>query len=147
MILVSACLCGINTKYNGGNNKNPKLMELLKKESVQLICPEQLGGMKTPRPQCEIYIGDGKAVLDGKTKVLNIDGQDCTEEFLKGAFETLKIAKELNIEIAILKSKSPSCGAGIIYDGSFSSKLVEGNGVTAELLKRNGIRVLTEEEI
>lgn len=147
MILVSACLCGINTKYNGGNNKNHKLMELLKEHKVQLVCPEQLGGMRTPRPQCEISDGDGEAVLAGRSKVMNIEGEDCTEEFLKGAVETLKVAKALKVEVAILKSKSPSCGFGIIYDGSFSGKLKDGNGVTAELLKRNGIRVLTEEDI
>jgi len=146
MILVSACLCGKNTKYNGGNNKNNKLMELLKKKEVKLVCPEQLGGLKTPRLQCEIYKGDGGTVLDGIAKVIDIEGKDCTEEFLKGAFKTLEIARNFEIEKAILKSKSPSCGLGLIYDGNFSGKFVEGNGVTAELLQRNGISVLTEEE-
>jgi len=147
MILVSACLCGVNSKYNGGNNTNYKLIELLKEDKVQLVCPEQLAGMDTPRPQCEILMGEGEDVLDNNARVMNIEGQDCTEQFLKGAYETLKIAKTLNIKTAILKSKSPSCGFGKIYDGSFSGKLIAGNGVTAELIKRNGINVIPDDEI
>ncbi len=147
MILVSACLCGIDTRYNGGNNKNEKVMEFLKKDNVQLVCPEQLGGLTTPRASCEILNGTGANVLDGKAKVYNSNGEDCTHQFIKGAEEVLKIAMALKADTAILKAKSPSCGCGKIYDGSFSGCVIDGNGITSELLKRNGIRVLTEEDL
>lgn len=147
MIIVSACLCGINTRYDGKSNLNEKVMKLLKEGKAVLVCPEQLGGLSTPRPPHEIVHGTGAQVLDGDAKVISIEGSDGTLEFIKGAEETLKIAKEVNANIAILKAKSPSCGKGKIYDGSFSGKKIDGNGVTAELLIRNGITVYSEEEL
>lgn len=146
MIIISACLCGINTRYDGKNNLDEKIVKLLKEGKALLVCPEQLGGLPTPRPPYEIFGGSGACVLDGKCKVISVNGDDGTDKFIKGAKETLKIAKELNSKIAILKSKSPSCGKGEIYDGSFSGKKIKGNGVTAELLIRNGINVYTEDE-
>lgn len=99
--------------------------------------------MSTPRKQAEIQNGDGRAVLEGKSPVLTIDGQDVTEEFIKGAQEVLNICKALNISEALLKSKSPSCGCGQTYDGTFSGKLTKGDGVTTTLLKRNGVKVIS----
>lgn len=146
MIIVSACLCGINSKYNGGNNLDEKILNLLKEGKAIPVCPEQLGGLTTPRPAHEISKGIGADVLDGKCKVKGIDGQDSTEEFIRGAYETLNIAKACNAKVAILKAKSPSCGYGKIYDGTFTGTKIDGNGVTGELLKRNGIKIYTEED-
>lgn len=147
MYIASACLCGINCKYNGGNNLNNKVMELYKKGLVIPVCPEQLGGMTTPRNVKEIYNGTGLDVLEGRAKVLSPGGEDSTENFIKGAQEVLKIAKDIGITFAIMKAKSPSCGFGKIYDGTFSKKLIAGNGVTSELLIKNGIKVIIEDEV
>lgn len=145
MFIVSGCFCGINCKYNGGNNLNEDILRLMKEGRAIPVCPEQLGGQETPRPAHEICGGSGSDVLDGKAKVLGPDGDDVTEQFVKGAYETLKIAKECGAAVAILKARSPSCGAGTIYDGNFTGAKVEGNGVTAELLIRSGIKVYDEE--
>ena len=147
MIVVSACLCGVNCKYDGGNNLNSELFEQFKKGKVMPVCPEQLGGLCTPRMPSEIIGGTAKQILEGKdgAKVVRCDGKDITDEFLRGAYETLKIAKSIQATRAILKASSPSCGAGNIYDGSFSGKKISGNGITAELLMKNGIKVYTED--
>lgn len=147
MIIVSACLCGINCKYNGGNNINEKVVELLKSGKALPVCPEQLGGMSTPRPPHEISKGSGGDVLNGTAKVIDKMGTDNSEAFIRGAEETLKAALQCGAKLAILKSKSPSCGHGMIYDGTFTGILKEGNGVTCEILMRNGINVFTEEDI
>jgi uncharacterized protein YbbK (DUF523 family) len=147
MILVSACLCGMNTRYDGKNNINEKAQKLLKEGKAIAVCPEQLGGLSTPRPPHEIHQGDGEAVLNGKANVVTKEGSDGTINFINGAEATLKIALEANATCAILKAKSPSCGYGKIYDGTFSGNLIDGNGVTAELLKQNGIIIYTENDI
>ncbi len=147
MILVSACLAGLDSKYNGKSNYNEYVEKLVREGKAIMVCPEQMGGLPTPRDSCEIVCGDGGDVLSGKSNIIDSKGQDQTEKFLKGAEETLKVGKLYNINKAILKSKSPSCGVDKIYDGTFSGKLIEGNGVTAELLKRNGFEVITEEDI
>jgi uncharacterized protein YbbK (DUF523 family) len=147
MILVSACLCGVNCKYNGENNLKPEILKLFKEGMAIPVCPEQLGGQATPRAPHEIVNGTGADVLDGKCRVLGPDhDDDVTEEFLKGARETLKIAEECGAKVAILKARSPSCGHGYIYDGTFSGAKIPGNGVTAEILERNGIKVYTDED-
>lgn len=145
MIIVSACLCGIDCKYNGSNNFNKKVYDLYKRGLAIPVCPEQLGGMKTPRIPHEIVGGSGCDVLEGIAKVQGKNGVDSSEQFIKGAMETLKIAKDLNAETAVLKARSPSCGCGDIYDGSFRGVLKSGNGVTAQLLIDNNIKVYTEE--
>lgn len=141
MILVSACLLGINCKYNGGNNFNQKIFDLVNEGKAIPVCPEQLGGLKTPRIPSEIKI------VDGKRYVINSEGEDVTENFEKGAVEVLELAKKLGIKKAILKSKSPSCGLNKIYSGNFDKQLIDGNGITADLLVKNGIEVLTSDEI
>jgi uncharacterized protein YbbK (DUF523 family) len=143
MILVSACLCGTNCKYSGGNNLNSEVLQLLAEGKAIPVCPEQLGGLTTPRPTAEISGGTGADVLEGRAEVLTSSGADVTDNFTRGAREALSIAKAAGAREAILKAKSPSCGCGLIYDGTFSGRLVEGNGVTAELLIRNGIIVKT----
>lgn len=147
MILVSACLCGVNCKYNGGNNFNENIYKLLLEGKALPVCPEQLGGLPTPRIAHEILGGTGKEVLNGKAKVVSKDGKDSSDYFIKGAEEVLNLAKALNIKKAILKSNSPSCGVSEIYDGTFSNKKIEGNGVTAELLIENDIEVFTEKDL
>lgn len=141
MFLVSACLMGINCKYNGGNNNNIKIKEFLKNKDFIMVCPEELGGLDTPRIPCEI------ANTENGIRVINKEGKDMTKNFIDGANKVLDIAKTNGIKKAILKSKSPSCGKGFIYDGSFNSKLIKGDGITASLLKKNEIKVFTEEEI
>ena len=137
MILVSACLLGANCQYNGENDFTKELLEFLKdKGEFIAICPEVLGGLPIPRDGAEI-VGD---------KVKTAKGDDVTKEFLKGAERVLKFAKKNNVDLAILKAKSPSCGVGTIYDGTFSRKLINGDGVTAALLRKNGIKVMTEKD-
>lgn len=147
MILVSACLLGINCKYSGDNNENDKVKEYLKDKQFVLVCPEQLGGLTTPRDPAEITKLYGDTVLNGESNVVTNNGTDVTEAFLKGAEETLKIAKLYNSKEAILKESSPSCGSNFIYDGTFSGKKIPGFGVTAALLKSNGIKVISEKEL
>ncbi|SHJ11990.1 DUF523 domain-containing protein [Lutispora thermophila] len=137
-ILVSACLLGINTRYDGGSCFNKKIEALLSDHNPIPICPEQLGGLSTPRLPSEIQ--------QGSDMVKNIKGEDVTINFHKGAQEALKIALLNNCKYAILKSKSPSCGYGFIYDGTFTGKLIPGNGVFAQLLIENGIMVYTEDD-
>jgi len=131
-ILVSSCLLGLNCKYNGGNNYSKEIDEFLKDYDVIPICPEIMGGLSTPRVPSE-KIGD---------KVITKDGRDVTEQYKKGAEETLFLAQKYHVKKALLKLKSPSCGSGKIYDGTFSHTLIDGDGVTAELLKNNGIEII-----
>jgi uncharacterized protein YbbK (DUF523 family) len=148
MVIVSACLCGINCKYDGGNNLDVRVLKLLKEGKAIPVCPEQLGGQKTPRAPHEIINGSGRDVLEGKARILDPEeNDDVTSEFLKGAYETLKIAEATGASIAILKARSPSCGLSRIYDGTFSGTKRTGNGVTAELLLQNGISVFTEDDL
>lgn len=146
MILVSACLAGVNCRYNGESSSKAELVRLVSSGEAISVCPELLGGCTTPRPPAEIAGGTGADVIDGSCRVTNKDGEDVTCQFLKGAEEVLKLAKMNGACKAVLKARSPSCGYGRIYDGTYSGKLIEGSGVTAELLKRNGIEVVTEEE-
>lgn len=137
MILISACLVGLNCKYNGENNVCDKAVELVKNGLAIPVCPEQLGGLATPRTPAEIE-GD---------KVIDKDGIDVTENFKLGANETLRLAQLVGAKRAILKQRSPSCGFGKIYDGTHTGTVTEGNGLTAKLLSENGIKILTEESI
>jgi uncharacterized protein YbbK (DUF523 family) len=143
MKLVSACLLGINCAYHGGNNLCPELVEKLKDEQIIPICPEQLGGLTTPRDRARVVGGDGKDVLKGKAKVKTFNENDVTEQYLNGGQEALRIAKLFNVEEAILKAYSPSCGAGEIFTKDFNNKK-QGDGTTTALFKENGIKVYTE---
>jgi len=137
MKLCSACLLGIKCRYDGKSARNRKVIMLLKAETLIPVCPEQLGGLPTPREPAEIR---------GK-RVVTRSGKDVTENFKRGAKEVLKIAKLYGIKEAIMKQGSPSCGCGEIYDGTFSSKTIKGDGVTTALLKKNGIKVISEKEL
>lgn len=136
-LLVSACLLGENCKYNGGNNFNEKVVALKEHFEIVPICPECFGGLPIPREPSEI-VGE---------RVVSKLGEDVTDEFLSGAEQTLYVAKETNCGIAVLKERSPSCGCGEIYDGSFSGKTIFGNGITAQLLIDNEIQVFGESKI
>lgn len=145
MYIVSACLLGTKCRYDGGCFNDERLLELARQGKAIPVCPEQLGGCATPREPCEIDGGSGGDVLDGRCRVINAKGEDVTEKYINSAKETLKLAETCGVKKAILKARSPSCGFGKIYDGTFSRKIVPGNGVTSELLMRNGIEVFTEE--
>ena len=149
LILVSACLLGVACRYDGGTYPDAKLNALATQGKLVPFCPEVAGGLPTPRLPAEIagaFAGlDGHAVLDGRTGVLSSDGADVTKPFVAGAQAALEVAKRLGIQQAILKANSPSCGVDRTHDGRLSGSLVPGDGVTAALLKRNGIGVSTEE--
>jgi len=148
MKLISACLLGVKCTWSSDDKyKNGRAIGLSRIETLIPVCPEQLGGLATPRVPQEIQGGTGEDVLDEKCKVLSKNIEDVTKAFIMGAEETLKIAKQLNIREFIGKSKSPSCGCGQIYDGSFSGRLLNGDGVTTALLRRNGIRLTSEEDL
>ncbi len=147
MKLCSACLLGIKCRYDCKAKPDKRIVDLAKRETLIPVCPEQLGGLPTPRPPQELQGCSGERILDGKGRVKNIKGKDVTEEFMRGAVQSLMIVRLYGIKEFIGKSKSPSCGCGEIYNGSFTGKLVEGNGVTAALLKKEGIKVITEEGV
>ena len=145
LLLVSACLVGIPCRYDGDSCPHDLLQALAMQGDILPLCPEVLGGLPTPRPPAEIQGGDGDDVLEGRARVVNTEGKDVTAEFLAGAQKALHVAHRWGIKVAILKARSPSCGVGQIHDGSFSGRLVEGDGVAAALLKREGIIVKSEE--
>lgn len=145
MIVVSACLCGINCKYDGGNNLNPYIHYLWSNNRAIPVCPEEMGGLPTPRCPAEIIAGSGEDVLLGKARVSDINGKDLSHSFIQGAHKTLDIVRANKVSLAVFKSRSPSCGVGSIYNGSFNSCLRAGDGVCTALLKQNGIRVVGAE--
>ena len=138
-VLVSACLFGVNCRYNGIPKGNEEVKELLNREDITLIpvCPEQLGGLSTPRTPSERK----------GTSVVSKEGEDRTEAFSRGAEEALRLAEIYGCAAALLKERSPSCGNKEVYDGSFTGTVVPGEGVTAELLRKNGVTVFGESEI
>lgn len=141
MIFVSACLAGINCKYSGGNNYNQKVFNLVKEGKAIPVCPEQLGGLTTPRNSAEIK------VVNNNTYVVDKEGNDFTVQFEKGAKEVINLAKKLNITKIILQPRSPSCGVGKVYSGNFDGKLIDGNGILADLCIKNGIKVINSEDL
>jgi uncharacterized protein YbbK (DUF523 family) len=124
-----------------------QIHQLLEEKQAITVCPELLGGFSTPREPAEIVGGNGRDVLDGKAKVVEKSGRDVTELYIKGAYATLRKAQEVQATAVVLKEFSPSCGSSMIYNGEFKGKKMIGDGVTTALLKRNGIRVLAEEEL
>ncbi|MBN2330522.1 MAG: DUF523 domain-containing protein [Candidatus Aenigmarchaeota archaeon] len=147
MKLCSACLVGIKCAYDGKDRFDGKAKDLFDKGQVIPVCPEQLGGLPTPREKREVRGGDGRRVLEGKAGVIDIKGRDMTKEAIRGAEETLRIARQLGVKGFIGKARSPSCGCGKIYDGTFSGRLVKGDGVTVAMLKKNGMKAITEEDL
>lgn len=136
-ILVSACLLGVSCRYDGHSMPDPKILALARGHTLIPLCPEQLGGLPTPRIPSE---------YDGQT-VRNREGKDVTSEFRRGAEECVRLTKLLHVDLAILKDKSPSCGVGMRYSGRFDKILTQGDGMTAELLKKAGIPVISCSEI
>lgn len=149
-ILVSRCLLGNHCRYDGlssSNVTNTLLDAGFGIADIIPICPETDGGLSTPRSPSEIQEGTGIDVLSGRAKVRMKCGTDCTQQFINGANWALRKAQETGTKIALLKSKSPSCGIGQIYDGTFSGVLTAGDGVTVALLKKHGIHVVSEKQI
>jgi uncharacterized protein YbbK (DUF523 family) len=136
-LLVSACLLGAPCRYDGRSKGIPGLRERLYGCTLFPVCPEVLGGLPTPRTPAE-RVGD---------RVRTRDGRDVTEAYRRGALAALRIARENGCAVALLKERSPSCGCGLIYDGSFSGVLIPGSGVAAELLRQNGVRVIGESRL
>lgn len=147
MILISACLTGIPCRYDGKANLAEIAQKLVTAKKAIYVCPEIAGGLSTPRDPAEIVGGSGEDVLDGKARVITDQGVDVTEQFIAGAEYTLHLAKEAGATFVILKENSPSCGSTYIYDGSFQSKKVTGDGVTSALLKRHGFQVGSEHNL
>lgn len=147
IILVSSCLAGLEVRYKGTHSLNEKIRKLVEEGKAVMACPEVLGGLPTPREPAEIVGGSGEDVLDGKAKVIDKSGKDVTGFFIKGAYLTLEKAKEIKARTVVLKENSPSCGSSMIYNGKFNGEKIPGNGVTSALLKRNDIKVISEEEL
>jgi uncharacterized protein YbbK (DUF523 family) len=137
MIIVSACLAGLHCRYDGGEKSNEVVLHLVAEGKAIPVCPEQLGGLSTPRLPCEIING----------RVLRKDGVDVSAEFERGAQESLALARLVGATEAILKAKSPSCGSGRVYDGTFSSATIPGDGIFAALCRAEGIILKTEEDL
>ncbi len=136
-VLISACLLGVGCRYDGQSKQYEGIDKLLHKYNLIPVCPEIMGGLKTPRNPAEI-VGD-RVVCD--------NGDDVTQQYNRGAKEVLRLAKLFSCELAILKANSPSCGNSKVYDGTFTRRLIDGMGVTSQLLSENGIRILNETEI
>ena len=136
-ILVSACLLGVRCRYDGESKACPAVLDLAKEHELVPVCPEQLGGLPTPRTPAEIQ-GE---------RVVTRDGRDVTQAYQTGAEETARLYQLLRCDCAILKARSPSCGCGQVYDGAFSGTLTPGDGIAAQALKRINARVITEERI
>ena len=149
-VLVSACLMGEPVRYNGGPVKifDDRLLAYWHAEGRMVpFCPEVAGGLSIPRPSSEISDGDGRNVLRGDARVINIQWDNVTESFLKGAQKAMELARSMEIRMAVLKDGSPSCGSAYIYDGRFAGIKKPGQGVTAALLEKNDIRVFSERQI
>ncbi|MFA6142231.1 MAG: DUF523 domain-containing protein [Candidatus Omnitrophota bacterium] len=141
-ILVSACLAGANCTYRGDNNLNPKILKMVNEGLAIPACPEVLGGLGIPREKSEIIGGNGKDVLEKKARVVTLSGRDVTANFVSGAKKARSLIKKYHIKKAVLKSNSPSCGLGQIYNGTFRNIPIKGDGVTAAILKLSGVKCL-----
>ena len=148
-MLISACLLGYPVRFDGKelSPKSQLFKKWIKEGRLVSFCPEVEGGLGVPRPASEIQNADGLAVLEGNTKVLSKSRADVTKAYMQGAEFALQLVQANNIKCALLKSKSPACGSGVIYDGSFSRVLRTGDGVTAAALKKEGVKVFTENQI
>ncbi|HSC83912.1 MAG TPA: DUF523 domain-containing protein [Pseudomonas sp.] len=147
-LLVSRCLLGHKVRYDGGSHGPFDLLQHWQDEGrIIALCPEVAGGLPTPRPPAEIPGGQGAQVLDGTRPVLTNNGAEVTAAFVAGAETALRLVRQHGLRVAVLKARSPSCGNSHNYDGSFSGQLVAGEGVTAALLRRAGVRVFNESQL
>ncbi len=148
-ILISGCLLGLEVRYDKKIQpvENKNILKWQREGRLVVVCPEVSGGLLVPRPPAEIVGGSGEQVLNGGACIMNVAGEDVTHAFIRGAGAALDLARRFDIRLAILKEKSPSCGSTAVYDGTFSGKRIPGQGVTAALLRRNGIRVFSEKEV
>ena len=147
MILISACLAGFNVRYDGGNARNDLAVKLVAMGQAITVCPEIMGGFRTPRLPAEIQGGTGDDVLAGQAVVVNRAGQDVTKGYLAGARMVLKIAQDHGVTVAFLKQKSPACGTKLVYDGHFTGHRIPGMGVTAALLQAHNIKCFGNEDL
>ena len=136
--LASACLVGVRCRYDGTAKPSEAILSLYRKGLIIPVCPEQLGGLPTPRKKSGIVSGTGGDVLDGSARVRDGDGADVTEQFVRGAMEVVALARMLRIEKAYMKERSPSCGPGTVYSGG---RLIQGNGVCAAALLRENVEI------
>ena len=146
-VLVSACLAGRACRFDGTGAYADAVARLIAEGRAVLVCPEVDGGLGTPRPAAEIEGGTGADVIEGRARVVTGDGTDVTDQYMKGAERALEVARKVGATAAILKARSPSCGKGAVYDGTFSRTLQAGDGVTAALLRSEGLHVVTDEEV
>jgi uncharacterized protein YbbK (DUF523 family) len=146
MIIVSACLAGVNCRYDGKNRENALIQKLISKRLAVPLCPEVLGGRPVPREACEIIGGTAAQVLAGTACVRDKNGKDVTEEVLDGVKIFMKAVARMNVTAVILKTKSPTCGRGKVHDGTFTGKMIDGNGVLTAALLKEGVKVYTEED-
>jgi uncharacterized protein YbbK (DUF523 family) len=146
-VLVSACLAGRACAYDASHRAHPEILELVRSGRAVLVCPEEEGGLGTPRPAAEVSGGTGGDVLDRTARVVTDDGVDVTDQYLAGAEVAVRRAVEERCRAAVLKARSPACGCGAVYDGTFSQTIVEGDGVSAAALRRAGVELWTDEEL
>ncbi len=148
-ILISACLAGERVRYDGklAPLDHPVIRQLELQGRLVKFCPEMAGGLPLPRPPAEIISGSGDDVLKGGAPVKNIQGEDVSRAFISGAEQALALAVKEGVKAAILKQRSPSCGKSEIYDGTFSGTLIPGMGVTAALMRQQGILVFCEDDM
>ena len=145
MILVSACLAGVKTRYDGEDRLNEKIRALVVSGKAIPLCPEVMGGRGIPRESVEITGGSGEQVLEGAARVVDKKGADHTGEILLGVWEFVRAAKSMGVTKVILKTKSPTCGYKKIYDGTFTGKMINGNGVLSAALEKESIKICTED--
>ncbi|WP_217561706.1 DUF523 domain-containing protein [Paenibacillus sp. GbtcB18] len=147
MILVSSCLAGLECRYNATHSLVEKISELVGEGKAMMVCPELLGGFTTPREPAEIIGGTGEDVLAGEARVVDRSGNDVTGLYASGAFKTLELARKVGATVVVLKENSPSCGSRAIYNGAFNGTKISGEGVTAALLRKEGFKVISEDEL
>lgn len=146
-ILLSACLAGIPCTHAAEAKTRAWALTLVAEGRAVTICPEVVGGLPVPRPEAEIAGGEGGDVLDGNARVISVEGEDVTANYLAGADAAISAARSGGVRLAVLKARSPSCGCSAIYDGAFAGRLVPGDGVTTAALKREGLDVLSDEDV
>jgi uncharacterized protein YbbK (DUF523 family) len=146
-IVISACLAGVACTHEAEPKTRDWAVKLVADGRAVLVCPEVAGGLPIPRPAAEIQSGEGSDVVEGRARVLTEDGVDVTENYLAGARKATDAARDAGARIAVLKARSPSCGCGAIYDGTFRGELRSGDGVTAAMLKQEGLEVVPDQDV